>query len=365
MAQDISTITDTQQPAMKSKARWSPSAPMVPPNTKRSYTVRRIPQEQLARVVPIDAPPQPGDVALAIVDRVGKNTSLELTTGRRCSLHLGDAVTVVFGNRYATRQFEGYARAAGDSCDLLSIGGLCGLVESKHANVAEPTKLKLVGAVADRDGQRLRLQRFALPRVALQSAPRVVVVCGSAMDSGKTYTAMSLIVGLRRTGAQIAGVKLTGTATGSDKWMLLDAGACVALDFVDGGYASTFLTPLNELLDLFDLLLYHASAAGASWVVVEIADGLLQGETAALLQSPRFTQRIGAWVYATGGPLAALGGVSLLRSWGIEPIAVSGLVTLSPLAIREVRSATGLSCLTAGEVQAGALNHAMRAVDAS
>src|SRR5256886_12837202 len=33
----------------------------------------------------------------------------------------GDLLAVVFGNRYATRQFEGYARADGEDCDLLSM----------------------------------------------------------------------------------------------------------------------------------------------------------------------------------------------------------------------------------------------------
>ena len=42
------------------------------------------------------------------------------------------------------------------------------------------------------------------------------------MDAGKTHTVVSVIRGLRRQGYRVAGVKLTGTATGKDTWKMLD-----------------------------------------------------------------------------------------------------------------------------------------------
>ena len=112
------------------------------------YALRRVPETRLASLLPWAAPPQEGDLALARLEQIGKNTGLELPDGRRCTLHEGDLLAVVFGNRYATEQFEGYAGADGDRCDLLSMGGLCGLAKSKHARVPEPTKLRLLGATA-------------------------------------------------------------------------------------------------------------------------------------------------------------------------------------------------------------------------
>jgi len=41
----------------------------------------------------------------------------------------GDLLVVAFGNRCATMQFEGYARVREGECDLLTTGGLCGIVE--------------------------------------------------------------------------------------------------------------------------------------------------------------------------------------------------------------------------------------------
>ena len=321
-----------------------------------SYALRWVPNRSMSALLPCPRVPRAGDVMLARLDKIGKNATLELANGRRCTLHEGDLLAVVFGNRYATLQFEAYAKSNGQSCDLLSMGGLCGLVESKHAKAADPSKLSLLGAIGDVNGHPLNLREFALSPAHPLIQPRVVVVCGTSMDAGKTHTAMSIIKGLHKQGHQVAGIKLTGTATGKDTWNMLDAGACVALDFVDGGFPSTYLSTLDELLILYGLLISRAGAAGASWVVVEIADGLLQCETAALLQHPGFTARVDAWVFAAGDPLAAAGGVSILRSWGIEPLAISGVVSMSPLGMKETQAATQLMCLSASELQSGALN---------
>ena len=321
------------------------------------YGLRLLDPQRIETVVPLPGKPQAGDVALARVEKIGRNTRLELANGRPCTLHVGDLLAVVFGNRYATMQFEGYARADGDSCDLLSMGGLCGLVESRHAAVPESSKLRLLGALGDREGRPLTLRSFALPPPPRTAAPpRVVVVCGSSMDAGKTHAASSVIKGLRKVADGVAGIKLTGTAAGRDTWSMLDAGACAALDFIDGGHPSTYLLGLKELLDLHTHLLGHAADRGAAWAVVEIADGLLQGETGALLRSPAFTRTVDAWLFAAGDPLAALSGVQLLRSWGIQPAGVAGLVTMSPLGMREVTEAIDLRCFTAADLQGGALN---------
>jgi len=321
------------------------------------YALRRVPQENLSCLLPCSEPPQPGDIALAKVEKIGRNTNLELPSGRRCALYVGDLMVGVFGNRYATMQFEGYAKTDGERCDLLSMAGVCGLVESKHDGVAEPSKLRLLGFLAGPDGRKLRLSQFALPSAPVKSRPRVVVVCGTSMDSGKTRTVTSIIKGLRQDGHRVVGVKLTGTASGKDTLSMLDAGACEALDFVDGGLPSTYLCNLEELLNLHLKLLAHASSSGAAWVVIEIADGLLQNETAALLQDPRFTETVDAWVFAAGDPLGAAGGTRVLRSWGIYPAAISGVVTMSALAIREAQTATGLPCLTVRELESGVLNN--------
>ena len=217
-------------------------------NLRVSYALRWVPRACIATLLPCPGSPQVGDIVLARVEKIGKNATLELANGRRCTLHEGDLLAVIFGNRYATLQFEGYARANGDCCDLLSMGGLCGLLESKHAKAPEPSKLRLLGALGDANGSSLNLRDFALAPLTQPKRPNVVVVCGTSMDAGKTHTVMSLIMGLRKQEVAVAGIKLTGTVTGKDTWNMLDAGACTALDFVDRGFPSTYLSNLDELL---------------------------------------------------------------------------------------------------------------------
>jgi hypothetical protein len=130
-----------------------------------------------------------------------------------------------------------------------------------------------------------------------------------------------------------------------------DAGACAVFDFVDGGFPSTYLCSLQELLRLYDVLISNAVQQGAEWVVMEIADGLLQRETSALLQCSEFTRTVSDWILAAGDPLAAAGAVRLLRNWDLRPSAISGLVTMSPLGMCEATEATGVRCLTAAALQ--------------
>jgi hypothetical protein len=335
-----------------------PLPPAVRSAVRVSYGLRRVPASRWHMLLPRRDPPQVGDVALARVEAVGKNTALDLASGRRCKLHSGDLIGVVFGHRYATLQFEGYARSDGDHCDLLSGGGLCGLVASKHDTMPDPTRLRIEGALGDERGQPLRLQNFTVRERSSTGLkrPKVAVVLGTSMDSGKTHTALSVIQGLERRGVAVAGIKLTGTAAGTDTLAMLDAGACVALDFVDGGLPSTFRCTVGDLLDLYRLLLDHAAAQSAEWAVVEIADGVIQGETAALLASTRFLSTVEAWFLAANDALGALGAVGLLRPKGIVPLAISGMVSRSALARREVETATGIPCVAAAELQAGALN---------
>jgi hypothetical protein len=359
-----SRSSTTPNPAELTAPRFSFSTDLRPLTQEQRarmrvpYAARHVDPHRFETLLPVPGRPRAGDIALARLEKIGKNARIELANGRPCTLHVGDLLVVVFGNRYATNQFEGYARAEGDTCDLLSMGGLCGMVESRHAGVPDSSKLRLLGALGDREGRPLVLRSFSLapPPVRSARAPRVVVVCGSSMDAGKTHTASSTIAGLRKLGEGVAGIKLTGTAAGRDTWSMLDAGACAALDFIDGGYPSTYLLGLTELLDLHKHLVGHAAERGAAWAVVEIADGILQGETAALLRAPEFTETVDAWLFAAGDPLAALSGAQLLRSWGIEPAGITGRVTMSPLGMREVTAATNLPCFPSPDLQAGVIN---------
>ena len=129
-----------------------------------SYALRRVPEGNFVQIIEPPREPRTGDIVGAEVVNSCKSARLELKSGRCCSLHTGDQIAAVFGNRYATMQFEGYATSDGEYCDLLSTSGLCGTVASRHAKTPEPTKLRLIGAMGDEAGIPLRLSQYRLRR---------------------------------------------------------------------------------------------------------------------------------------------------------------------------------------------------------
>ncbi len=70
--------------------------------------------------------------------------------------------------------------------------------------------------------------------------------------------------------------------------MMADAEASPVLDFTHGGCPSTYRYPAEQVRKVLLALTGHLSAAGVDAVVLEVADGVFQTETAALLADPAF-----------------------------------------------------------------------------
>ena len=88
----------------------------------------------------------------------------------------------------------------------------------------------------------------------------------------------------------------------------------------------------------------------AEIVVVEIADGVFQAETSEILKCSRIKDRFDTALFAAPDALGAVGGVSIMKKHGLAPFAVSGMVTCSPLAVREAETATGTTTLSRGDL---------------
>ena len=111
---------------------------------------------------------------------------------------------------------------------------------------------------------------------------------------------------------------------------------------MDAGFPSTFRTTAAEVEGILATLTGHLAKAGMDVIVLEVADGLYQAETAALLDSPVFARTVNEVIFAAGDAMGAAAGVEWLRRKGLPVLAVSGLLTASPLAITEAANATGL-----------------------
>ena len=312
---------------------------------KRAFTTRRA-DLGLACGLVNGRVPAAGDLVLARVVSIGMHGRLESPEGRRCRLYEGDEIIVAYGARYAPDQFEAIVPADLDICDLAAGGGVAARVLHRHDRVSKPTRIAPIGLLCDAQGSVLNLSRFALddaPRPARY--PVVIAVAGTAMNAGKTTTASALVQGLSRAALKVGTAKLTGTGSGGDLWSLFDAGAKQVLDFTDMGHATTAGIDPREVERVALGLIDHLAAADVDLIILEIADGVLQKETAHLLSSGRFKTRIDGIIFAAGDAMGAAAGVAWLDRQGLPTIAVSGLVTASPLAMREAEAATGLPVL--------------------
>ena len=104
--------------------------------------------------------------------------------------------------------------------------------------------------------------------------------------------------------------------------------------------------PLERIEAGFNTLVATAATHGAEVVVVEIADGVFQQETRAILKSSRIRDRLDGILFAAPDALSALGGVMVLDQIGLEPFAISGMVSCSPLASAEAAEVTGVPILS-------------------
>lgn len=318
-------------------------------DAKWAFTTRRVAPERAAGLDTDLAAARPGDLILAQVLRLGQHRNLQLATGSACELYPGDRVVLALGNRYAPDQFHASARLCGEVAHLVAGGGVIGRVEAMHEAMREPTLLRPLGRLTGPDGAALNLADFALPALPADDRPTVIVVVGASMNSGKTTAAAALAHGLMRKGQAVMGVKATGTGAFGDIHAFRDAGVA-ALDFTDAGMATTYRMPLPRIEAGFAALLAECARRGAETVVCELADGLFQAETRALLAGSMVRWRLDGLLFAAPDALAAFGAAQVLAGLGLRPLAISGLVSRSPLASAEAAQMTGLPVLTRAQL---------------
>ena len=340
----LTTITHKEQPATNT------APPTVLPieterlmKAKAAYTTRRVPVSEASHLISGSVIPAPGDMVLARVDRLGQHKRIELGNGRRAPLFPGDEIVLCYGHRYAPDQFEGEVPDSLEPCHMVAAGGIAACAVSKHASKKAATRITPLGLLGDARGLPINLADHALePAYPVSTLPMTIAAVGTSMNAGKTTTAAYLIRGLVNSGLKVGAAKLTGTGSGCDTWLMGDAGADLVLDFTDAGYASTHRVPLKELEDIVTTLTAHLQRAGVDAIVLEVADGLFQKETAALLCSPVFRQAINGIIFAAGDAMGAATGVNWLCDHDLPVVAVSGKLTAAPLVVREAQGATGL-----------------------
>ncbi len=318
--------------------------PLMLDEAKWSFTTRRVSQGDVANLNENLTSAIVGDLVLCEVAEIGHHRKIQLASGRSSVSYIGDKVVLALGDRYAPDQFEGVAELS-ETGDLLAGGGVIGRMRFAHDRVKEPTRVRVLGVLCHASGQAVNVGDYALKPSTIPAETIVIGVFGASMNAGKTTAAVCLAHGLKKAGWRVAGVKATGTGAFGDYNAFLDAGVPVS-DFTDAGMPTTYNMGLDRIEEGFKTLVGSSAADGAEIVVVEIADGVFQQETAAILAGSSIISRMDALMFAAPDALGAVGGVKVLGEYALRPFAISGMVTRSPLAVEEASKTTGIRLMT-------------------
>lgn len=330
------TIATTFDLALLDRAKWA-------------FTTRRVRRQDVRSLRSAGPDLRAGDLVLCEILTLGQHRNIQLADRRVSASYPGDLVVLALGDRYAPDQFHATAMIEGPLAQLVAGGGIVGRVDAAHARMAPATQLRPIGALTGVDGQTLNVADYGLPRRPMDHAPTVIGVFGASMNAGKTTAAASLAHGLRRAGFATAAIKATGTGAFGDYHAFEDAGV-PALDFTDVGMATTYRMPLARIEEGFATLIAACAADGAEVIVCEIADGVFQQETRAILASSTIRDRLDGILFAAPDALSALGGVLVMERLALSPFALAGMLSLSPLATAEAEEATGLPVLSREEL---------------
>ena len=312
--------------------RWTTSASCVRKNAIQGFA-------------PIKKP-ELGDLALVQVISIGATSVIEESSGGRLSIFPGSVFVGAFANRYAPDEFEGIVPEQLDDSliiDLLNVGGTLGRVLSGNSRIGEPTKVKLLAFLKDKDDNIANTLNYSVKT----SAPRkkktnnkLIIVTGTSMNSGKSNTAKAITYALTTAGKTVVAGKVTGTAAKRDILLMKTAGAIEVCDFTNFGYPSTYLLPEDKLLELFwSIYRYldtHCDKDG--YIVLEIADGIFQREAEILLNNSDIKSSIDYLAFSCCDSLSAVAGIERLENkMDLRVSAISGPAANSPLGLREIK----------------------------
>ena len=282
---------------------------------------------------------------------------LELTNGRMAHIGKGDVLVGALGRRDALRGFVGHVPEtikAGDTLNVLNLGGVLGKVTSGTREVGPPLEVEVLG-MAVKGGRGLNIADAALDIAddASVDVPPVVVVSGTSMNSGKTYAACEIITRLARRGYACGGVKLTGVAARRDTLAMADHGAVSTLSFVDCGLPSTAGFPETaavgkRLLQAVGREPATGTGTDLDVIVAELGDGLIGSYGVdSILDDADFRSMVRAHVLCATDLVAAWGGLGWMKEHGLAVDVVAGPATDNEVGMNAIHDGMGVKAVNA------------------
>ncbi|MFI4890963.1 MAG: hypothetical protein ACHQIL_10565 [Steroidobacterales bacterium] len=296
-------------------------------------------------------------VVVEILTNKSTYNTLELTSGRMAKVTRGDVVVGALGHRKALFGYSGHIPASlvpGDIIQMLNIGGVLGICDSANPDRGKPFDAKVLGAVLTFPflGERIGVPARAGYKALDYDAPLdvrgvpVVALAGTCMEAGKTAAAVAIIARMRHRGLVVDAFKATGVSLRRDILAFEDAGARRTTIFTDHGIVTTTAQCGPALTRT---MLTEMAAGKPDAIVFELGDGLLGTYgVEAILRQPDIKSALTAVVLSANDPVAAWGGVKLLRErFEIEPTAVTGPATDNQVGVQIIEEQMGVPAFNA------------------
>jgi hypothetical protein len=236
----------------------------------------------------------------------------------------------------------------------LNIGGVLGLCDSVNPEKGRPFDAKVIGVVlqfpylGERIGVPARVGYRRLDyniAINTRNVP-VVALAGTCMEAGKTAAACAIVSRMRHRGLNVHAFKATGVSLRRDILAMEDAGARKSMIFTDLGVVTTTAKTGPAITRA---LLTEMSQGEPDVIVFELGDGILGAYgVEAILSAPDIRSALTSVVLSANDPVAAWGGVKLLREqFGIEPTVVTGPATDNAVGVNIIRDKFGVAAFNA------------------
>lgn len=268
-------------------------------------------------------------IAVRVLDEKSTYNEVEDPHGRMMTVHAGDLLAGVLGARQALRGYTGDVPSSvrvGDILHLLNKGGVIGECTSHSPEVGTPARVEVLGAIVDpRTGLPATINDGVVkPSDTINATlPPVIFLAGTCMHAGKTAAACALVRQATVQGLRVGAAKVTGVALRRDTLEMQDHGAKVVCTFADAGLPSTCDV---DAVPVARGCLNYLAGFDLDLIIVELGDGLL-GEYGVRDMLEEFRGISSAVVLSATDPVAAWGGVMLLRELGIQTTVVTGPAT--------------------------------------
>ena len=300
-------------------------------------------------------------VVVEVLTSKSTYNTLELTSGRMAKVNKGDIVAGALGHRKALFGYSGHvpeSLKAGDIIQMLNIGGVLGICDSANPDRGKPFDCRVLGVVLQFPylGERIGVPARAGYRkldygatLDTRGVP-VVALAGTCMEAGKTAAACSMVSRMRHRGLVVDAFKATGVSLRRDILAMEDAGARNSMIFTDLGIITTTRKTGPALTRT---MLTEMAGNKPDVIVFELGDGILGAYGVdAILDDDAIRKSLTAVVLSANDPVAAWGGVKLLRErFKVEPCAVTGPATDNAVGvdiIQEQMNVKAFNALTNG-----------------